>query len=375
MIYTIMKVLEHKSLLAVMRTCRTLYELGVPLLLEDIHYTRTHASSTLYRGLLLADPTRFVHIRALRCDYMDFHLRPTVPRTHSLFTDFLRFATALHHLDIQFNFGTYIDYKVLAPIAELPELRRLHLRRCPQGPLVRLMSRLTAPLTELGIYENGFGRLEALRTDVFALAAPFRDSLTSLALVLPFTPPELVAPQPHAVTFPHMSSVVLHVERPPTAPTLAALFPSVTHLDVGCTSHRGPDLPNLAAQRQRALSEPQWAAGHTLQRVCGPAADVWGLELACGARELALTDTSAGPDEANPALAAAMIHAARPATLVVPLRAPCVVLNRGALSTFVHDGLRELRLSIEVCEGLLLHTVHVLVSTPPPFWIGHYGVG
>ena len=360
-----MKMLRSKDLFSVMRTCRTLYRLGIPLLLKDIHYYRTRRSSILYRTLLLEDPTRFSYVRALRCDYMDTFFG--CHTTQNLYTDFLRYSRRLYHLDIGFDIAVQIEDSALAPIANLPELRRLHLHSCTRKPLARLLSRLTVPLTELGIYQDNLlapVQSEALRIDFFALAAPFRGSLTSLAFAA-FS--EIAIPPlngAHAVSFPHVYQVEWRAARLPTAPTLAALFPAATHLEVACTVSRR-DWSHISAQRRHALDLPQWGAAHVLDCVRGPTADVWGLGLACGARELTLTSPCRTSGHAKPKLTTALLHALRPAILVVAFDAPTMVTEQGALSSFMRDGLYEIRLQISVLDRYLLQTVSDLVSIAP----------
>ena len=157
----------------------------------------------------------------------------------------------------------------------------------------------------------------------------------------PFAP-EIVAPRPDDpddLPFFHVHNSQLHGLRLPPAPQLAALFSAAAHLRAARMYHvRHP--PYLAEQHPRALGEPQWGAVHTLERVCG-------LGLACGVRELVLTDVDAALEQGHPALATALKHAVRPrGARRIAQRA----VHGGAVPAFVHDGLRELPLQIGVCD-------------------------
>ncbi|KIP01219.1 hypothetical protein PHLGIDRAFT_38362 [Phlebiopsis gigantea 11061_1 CR5-6] len=228
----VMKFLKPKELLLVMHTCRILYGFGVPLLLDTVHYTHLQQrhSYVLYRHFLLSDPSRFIHIRSLRCEYMDYPLLR--PDTHTLFVDFLRYATRLCALDILFDFGIEVDDRILAPIATLAHLRRLHLRGCHWAPFARLLATITAPLAALGVHLHEpslkFGHTLPPPLDIFTSIAAFRASLVLLELE---TCDDFDVSPPHT-SFPCVQHLVWRSTGAVDAATLAALFPAVHELDV-----------------------------------------------------------------------------------------------------------------------------------------------
>ena len=117
--------LQADDLLQIMHTCRTLYGLGIPLLLETVDYTHTQRHPMLFLHFVLSDPQRISCIRSLQCNYMD-HPLPN-PAAHSLFHDFLRYATQLHTLDISFHHDIEIKDSALArnPLTPTPGAPRL----------------------------------------------------------------------------------------------------------------------------------------------------------------------------------------------------------------------------------------------------------
>ena len=365
MLYAVMKVLEVKDLLSVMHTCRILYRHGVPLILENVRYTHARHDHLLYRHLLLSDLSRFTHIRSLACDYMDHVTQSAIPSTSGLFAEFLHRATQLQALDITFASNIDIDTDALAPIAALPRLRTLRLRRCTDwAPLAELLGSITTPLSaftictrpsiaHLAAADLNAPSLPPPPVDVLGALVRFRDSLVELELEV-LT--DMVPPAPtRGATFPHVQRLAWRCKRAITAPVLAALFPALRELSV---------LGTALYPRHAVPPGTQWS---TLMRVQGDCHDVAALGLRCPIRELALDATGVGGEDPEVhADVTDILRATRPERIVIALREPSRVLELGTLITYLHADLRELELAVDIALGesaLSLAALH-LVSAP-----------
>ena len=371
----VMEVLASEDLACAMFTCRTLYQLGMPLLFPNVSYTHGKNHYLLYHHLLLSDPSQFTRITTLRSTYTTQSPSPKAA-TRSLFPDFLRLATSLRELDLSFRSDAEIDDTTYSLLGSLSGLRSLCLRCCPVFTFLGLRNSIKAPLTSLAIYQEypEWNSPHGHHTmyDPFPFLTEFRTSLTSLALHvyakirLPYK--DITS---QIVVFPLVEDLYWHsLQSVYDAAALATVFPAVKRLDVArhlTATASPPHAHEAAAARQRGLTYPQWHAAHQLQHVRGNLPDLWTLGLRCRVTRLEL-HLIWQPIPAPPGHVRAVVHALAPVTLRADFVAPWYVLHRGALDEFVHDGLRALHLAFALPDAFLLYIVSLLVRLFPPLY-------
>ncbi|EKM56226.1 uncharacterized protein PHACADRAFT_184894 [Phanerochaete carnosa HHB-10118-sp] len=121
-----MEYLALPDLLRTMATCRSLYDLGIPILLRDVRFVRSRGNYQsrflLYRKHFLTNPIRFAWVQSLAC--------PSIALDDRIYTQFLampRNFTSLQALDMDMN-GAEVDNHLSRWILSLERLRELKIQ-------------------------------------------------------------------------------------------------------------------------------------------------------------------------------------------------------------------------------------------------------
>ena len=341
-----------ENVLPIMHTCRTLYQLGMPVLLQDINYTYVNKRYLLYYHLFQSDASRFIHVKRLRYSMI---VHEDIPEPN-MFSDFLSYSTHLCELDITYNPSNALDDGVLKQIAALLELRRLHLRNWPQPLLTQLLHAIKVPLTTLGIHRDVEFKLDPTPLDFIPLAVLFQASLTSLEIM---ACTGVMVLHSLSTTLPNVRALRWRSANVVHASTLAALLPGLQELDVSFALLPAPRMTTPGTRQHALDAQPQW---HALQRVGGAYHHLWALGLHGAVAHLTLVLYDAQGDEPRTELAEAVLRALRPTHLVLVLDAPSPALLHSSLASFVYENLRELALRIALPDPLLLRaTLEALV--------------
>lgn len=133
MLHAVPSHLQLWDLLHMMHTCRTLYGLGIPLLLRDIsfiYHGRVPSELHLYHDFL-SDAERFKYVRRVACYHKERSSRlvwdddDAAPA--NLFPVFISLGNNIRHFDICFCSAAAVTADEIAQIALLPNLRSLRL--------------------------------------------------------------------------------------------------------------------------------------------------------------------------------------------------------------------------------------------------------
>lgn len=365
-----MEHLEQHDLLCMMHTCRTLYNLGMPLILKSIIYHPFGCYGPMYRHLLLADSARFAYITHLACYYAHFPL-PASP-FEGLFLNFLWFATNIQDLDLKFRPDVAVSDEAAKQIGLLPHLRHLKLRG--RIPFSQLHRNLSVPLESLHLYrEYPWAPLNVSNSpdgpyysDPLPFLLPFSDSLKTVTVSLGGTgapPTFLVAGD--GSKFPATQRLYWRSSFPMDTGALASTFPSLIFLDIGFADPfvtAGQHTQRLAHRlRNRAAS--QWDSDYCLQYLRGNPYDLWTLGMRCRVAHLELLEISQDlPPDSD--VLPSLFADTHPVDLKAHFTLPGGILGDGGIHwrAFVHDTIRNVEFVLVVFDRSLRRAQSTLVG-------------
>ena len=360
-IHAIMARLDRGDLLRMMHTCRTLYNLGIPLLLRDVSFVddlHVPNFSGLYQHFL-ADPERFNLVVRAACyhnsgPYQWLDDKP-MPRA---FPRLITLGKNLRHLTICFDVAATVKDKEIAQIASLSRLRSLKLQG--QFPVTRILRALTVPLEEVTVeqmtstMDHMPDSEEAGASDLIPTLSKFRTSLKSLSISL-YSAQVAFLP---GYCFPYVQQLNLQLIHLADVNVLPSLFPGTTELRIKIPR---PDF-RFYTPGEESLQDPKplsaespWSMTHSLHTLSGDPMTIWFLGLhRCRATNLKV-DWVQLPSELSSRLQS-IRNGVQPYRLTIS--APLRDIQARYL---VHDSVRELELQIDFRESALASTAAVLV--------------
>ena len=224
--------LEPGDLLCTMRACRTLFQVGIPILLRDVQLLGLEKTRerryALYRRHLLKDPARFSCVMSLACSYSALD-----KQTRSCYLALPRNFKSLRALTVDME-GKELDSSLSRWILSQTILRELKLQNVGREvqPVMDLIQNLGASLEVLQIHMMYWGGLRGPFDPIPALLTSSH-SLRSLSIRChdsengPSIGPEVhircpVVQDLHWVTSRHVQTS-----------TLIQTFPSLRNLHIG----------------------------------------------------------------------------------------------------------------------------------------------
>ena len=288
--------LQLRELLQMMHTCRTLYDLGIPLILRDITYLSGSSALDKLYVHLLSDPRRFGHIRSITCSHgkqvLPVHNVDTTLVDFSL--ELIRLGSNIRRLDLCFLIPSQFTQHDITQIASLTCLRVLALRGRP--PIAQLLKALTVPLKAVTIEAMYFGIYDGTDNaaiglgDLMPALEKFGTSLESLTVQLqnlPDTPYIFSA----RCNFPAMKEVHWRAPHPLNVGELAKVFPNVIGLvvrsyftdEVKFPSHALPPMSPVQIDdlRHQNRNATQWDEKHFLRYLSGDTMSLLTLGVRC----------------------------------------------------------------------------------------------
>ncbi|GJF00007.1 hypothetical protein PsYK624_162840 [Phanerochaete sordida] len=351
-----MEYLDLADLSHAMATCRALYDLGIPILLQDVQLVRSSCSYyqsrfALYRKHLLKNPTRFAWVRRLSCpaEALDDRIR-------IFFKSLPRNFTSIRSLKLDMH-GTEVDDYLASWILSLENLRSLKILyvRGYSPAQTRLVERMGLKLEELHIGMTSLPPTQSIFHPLQALAGS-AITLRSLSIqcVRSYGGPALTPKG--GLCFRAVEELAWVSAQNVLVSDLLSTFPAVRKLRI-----RNPRLEHTYTMVRKEYHEDalleirthnrdvqdcvrmRWARLETLD---GDPFTLWVLGLRCRAVQLktALSCVQLG----KPGYTLDVLHDTRPEHLVLALSSRCNPAHLRRILTF--PSLRRLTMTFKLTE-------------------------
>lgn len=265
-LFAIMSFLEVDDLSRFMRTCHTLYDYGLPLLLGcRLGDNRNPLRAEAYYNFLLSDfPHRLRHLRSLYLSHsLLWSTNVTISNLISVALTVIQFSPNITYLEIhQAKEAFNLDSELLASIGQITSLRHLKLHRCDATTAESLFQRLRSPLHTIDI---SFPRAD--NVNPLAMLYPTRGTLQSLsvgdALILS-SHPSVSYPQVHTL---RLSGCSYNLQ------SLAQCMPRLRRLTFAPDYAQLSGIPDFG--REHNLTADISRVWRSLDYVCGETYQLW----------------------------------------------------------------------------------------------------
>ena len=362
-LYHIMSSLARpRDVLAAMRTCYALYQLGLPLLLQNVHL-QSATQFALLEAFLERHPLRYQSIRTVT-----FSFSSGFDQLVERLVDFLRKLGRVQDLNFMWLPITHPDGRlanqITQQVSSMPSLRGLSvLGDIPPQNVAQLFTHIQSHVTELDI---GYFYYTVRPLSLLAPLKPHLEKLTIRANPggISFTDFEDLPPA--ETKFPRVRSLSFDCAGSDFAKVglLPRIFPLVRDFAVRGV-HLPPDQVALTALRSANRAQQADVRWDTLDHLEGTVRSVYAAGLTSRAKHLRL-NLSSRVDGCITECAKAVIDDAKPHSLQVDVQANSVRILRDlpAMLESVYECLDRLHISLYLdSDGVLSAANDDIVST------------